>query len=293
MRTCSQPKSSHYSAFAHFVWRCDFLSWIGLTNGSTTGMPFDVNPCYRLVGFKPKLLQIWYKPHVQGTRESQREGTSLKAVWCEQRRFLQATTCTTAETGQWAPDLYITGFSHQPVLLHLALSLQLRVGHAPGNVSSSIWIENLCYSQIQQKEEYMRVWAGMQWWDCLDSNVCNPAACACPSASITALTQLTPVPLLLSLSQLHKLTLLRVCSYMLGLTLSGCNAGTAADVQMLLWGRYLLAEGSGQPRTETSHIPASGSAKACTPESCTAFFREILLSFSTADSALHAQCFHS
>lgn len=57
---------------------------------------------------------------------------------------------------------------------------------------------------------------------------------------------------------------------MLGLNLGGCSAGTGADVQMLLWGWYLLAEGWGQPRAKASCTPASGPAKAHAPKSCSA-----------------------
>lgn len=37
MRTCSQPKLSHCFALTHFVWRCDFILWLGLTSAS--GIP--------------------------------------------------------------------------------------------------------------------------------------------------------------------------------------------------------------------------------------------------------------
>lgn len=51
---------------------------------------------------------------------------------------MQAATCTTGETGQQARDLHITGFAHQSVLLHFALSSKLREGHAPENVGSPV-----------------------------------------------------------------------------------------------------------------------------------------------------------
>lgn len=216
-----------------------------------------------------------------------REGTSLQAVWSKQRGFSQAITCTTGETGQQSPDLYITGFSHQPVLLHLALSINLRVSHAPENVSSPIWIKNLCYCSTNSAEG--RVLEGLDWHTVMRlfghqhlqaCPLCLPFCLYhCPEAVNTSPTA----------------ALRGVCSHMLGLNLGGCNAGTGADVQMLLWGWYLLAEGWGQPRAETSHTPASGSAKACAPKPWSALLQGNPFVFFHCRRwiALHVQKFHT
>lgn len=106
----------------------------------------------------------------------------------------------------WAANTWASLAFHQPVLLPFGPFYKSKNETCCRKCKQSYLNFYLCYIQILQKEECMRVWTGTQWWGCLDSNVCNPN---CPSASVTALTQLTPIPLLLSLSQVHKPALLR------------------------------------------------------------------------------------
>lgn len=177
--------------------------------------------------------------------------------------------------------LSITVFSHQPVFLPFGPFYKSKSETCCRKCKQSYLNFYLCYSQIQQKEECMRVWTGTQWWGCLDSNVCNPDGCACPSASITALTQLTPIPLLFSLSQLHKLTLLRnLFSYASAepgwlqcRCRCCCRAGTSLQ-------RAGGSQGLRQPTPLHQNLlkPVHQSPEVL-------FFREIPLSFSTTDSA--------